>query len=71
MRNVTRVSFTLGLVAGLAWGQAGDEHWSRQFAKPQSATKMHAGTGMSDGGGKPTIKRVRWHDGKLWLAGAW
>jgi len=59
----------LALCAGLATAQ--DEHWSRQFPKPQSSLKMLPGTGMSDGGGKPGLKRVRWHDGKLWFCGAW
>ncbi len=49
----------------------GDEHWSRQFAKPQSSTKMQPGTGMSMGNGKPRFLRVKWHDDKLWMSGAW
>ncbi|MEZ6186226.1 MAG: hypothetical protein R3F62_14620 [Planctomycetota bacterium] len=52
-------------------GLAGDEHWSRQFQKPQNSTSMHAGTGLSDGGGKPSFESVQWHDGKLWMSGAW
>jgi len=48
-----------------------DVHWSRQFPRPDRSTKMGPNTGMSDGNTKPTITRAKWHDGKLWLAGAW
>lgn len=50
---------------------AQDQHWSRQFAKPARSTQMGPGTGMSDGGGKPTVTRAAWHDGRLWMAGSW
>ncbi|MBX3466062.1 MAG: hypothetical protein KF878_04060 [Planctomycetes bacterium] len=50
---------------------AGDEHWSRQFKKPARPTQMGPGTGMSDGHTKPSVTKVKWHEGKLWMAGAW
>jgi hypothetical protein len=50
---------------------AGDEHWSRQFKKPQSVQKLLPGTGMIIADGKPLVRRVKWHDGKLWMSGAW
>lgn len=50
---------------------AGDEHWSPQFPKPRSSTKMLPNTGMSDGTGKPIARRAKWHDGKLYICGAW
>jgi hypothetical protein len=50
---------------------AQDTHWSRQFPKPKKPTEMLPGTGMSDGGGKPTASRVKWHEGKLWIGGSW
>lgn len=58
----------LALAGGL---QAGNEHWSRQFPKPQASTKMTGATGMSDGTGKPSVNKVLWHEGRLWIAGAW
>ena len=39
---------------------AQDTHWSRQFPRPKKPTEMLPGTGMSDGGGKPTASRVKW-----------
>lgn len=48
-----------------------DSHWSREFAKPVQSTKMALGTGLSDGGGKPTIMAVKWFRGKLYMAGSW
>ena len=60
----------LGLNA-VALAQGGDEHWSRQFPAPQNTTKMGPNTGMSDGHTSPRVRRVQWHDGKLWMAGAW
>ena len=48
-----------------------DVHWSREFAKPPRNTEMGPGTGMSDGGGKPSIARAKWHEGRLYIAGAW
>lgn len=64
----------LALAAGLALGSlahAGDEHWSREFAKPKSNTDMGPGTGLSDGGGSPSIHVMKWHAGKLWIGGVW
>lgn len=46
-------------------------HWSREFKKPASSTKMSGQTGMSDGSGKPTIKMAKWHKGQLYMAGRW
>ena len=43
----------------------GDEHWSLQFPKPASVTKMSPATGMAGGSGKPRLRRVSWHEGKL------
>jgi hypothetical protein len=51
--------------------RAGDEHWSPQFKKPQTSTKMLPNTGMSDGTNKPIFRTTKWHDGKLWICGAW
>ncbi len=73
-----RVPLIAAVVAGLfalavnveAFAQ-GDEHWSRQFTKPRAPTAMGPGTGMSMGNGKPLILNAKWHDGKLWMAGAW
>ncbi len=50
---------------------AGDEHWSLQFKKPKNSQSMSAATGMASGNSKPVINRVKWHDGKLWMAGIW
>lgn len=50
---------------------AGDVHWSLQFPKPAQASQMSAATGMSDGVGKPTVSKLQWHQGKLWIAGTW
>jgi len=67
----------LGAFVGLAVGvaaagaAAGDEHWSREFAKPKQSTKMEVGTGLSDGTGKPNIQKALWHKGKLYMAGNW
>lgn len=49
----------------------GDEHWSRQFPAPAQTSAMSAATGMADGVGSPSIRRMKWHDGKLWIAGVW
>ncbi|TWI65767.1 hypothetical protein LZ24_02999 [Desulfobotulus alkaliphilus] len=57
------------LFSSSAW--AGDEHWSMQFPKPAQVTQMSAGTGMADGVGSPSVRRLKWHDGKLWMAGVW
>lgn len=62
-------ALTVATLAGAA--EAGDEHWSRQFPKPKSSTKMAPNTGMSDGTNKPIFRRAKWHDGKLWFCGAW
>ena len=51
--------------------RAQQAHWSRQFPAPESSTKMGPGTGMSRGSGKPTVRDVTWHDGKLWMSGYW
>ena len=69
LRSALIAATLLGLAAP-ALGN-GDEHWSRQFPAPQSTTKMGPGTGMSDGNTSPRVRRVKWHDGKLWMAGAW
>jgi len=50
---------------------ADNKHWSMQFPKPQSTTKMTGKTGMSDGTGAPTINIAKWHRGKLYMAGRW
>ena len=50
---------------------ADNKHWSMQFPKPQSTTKMTGKTGMSDGTGTPTINMAKWHKGKLYMAGRW
>ncbi|MEZ6189313.1 MAG: hypothetical protein R3F62_30465 [Planctomycetota bacterium] len=60
----------LGIAASTSV-RAGDEHWSRQLPKPAGSTKMLPGTGMSDGTNKPIVKKAKWHEGKLWMAGAW
>lgn len=49
----------------------GDQHWSRQFAKPKSSTAMLPSSGLTDAGGKARIKKALWHEGKLWMAGVW
>lgn len=54
-----------------ALGAAGDEHWSRQFPNPGQVSMMSAATGMADGVGAPSVRRLTWHDGKLWMAGVW
>ncbi|HQL01918.1 MAG: hypothetical protein BWY01_01564 [Synergistetes bacterium ADurb.Bin155] len=59
------------LSAPAVFAAEGDEHWSRQFPKPAQTTQMSAATGMSDGTGAPSVRRVKWHDGKLWFAGVW
>ncbi len=46
-------------------------HWSKQFPKPMSSTKMSGATGMSDGNGAPNIKQALWYRGKLYMAGNW
>ncbi|MDF1521933.1 MAG: hypothetical protein P1P87_03830 [Trueperaceae bacterium] len=61
----------IGMLLGIAWAAEGDEHWSRQFPEPARSTEMTAATGMSDGIGQPSVRRLQWHDGKLWLAGVW
>ena len=60
----------LGLPA-LSVHSAGDQNWSLQFSKPQSVQKLLPGTGMIIGDGKPLVRRTKWHDGKLWMSGAW
>lgn len=63
---------------GIAWAMVpaalaaeGDEHWSRQFPKPAQTSQMSAATGMTDGVGSPSVRRLKWHEGKLWIAGVW
>ena len=71
-RVVFGVVFVLLVLSGrTSWASPDDVHWSREFAKPAQITKMGVGTGMSDGGGKPTVTAVRWHGGKLYMAGSW
>jgi len=65
---VLMVVFGLG---GLAVAAPGDEHWSLQFKKPRNTQSMSPATGLADGNTKPKINRVKWHDGKLWMAGKW
>gem|GEM_PF-649094 len=48
-----------------------DEHWSRQFPMPTQVSDMSAATGMADGVGSPSVRRMKWHEGKLWMAGVW
>jgi hypothetical protein len=50
---------------------AGDQHWSRQFPQPAQVAQMSAATGMSDGVGQPSVRKLRWHEGRLWIAGRW
>ncbi len=50
---------------------ASNNHWSFQFPKPQSTTKMTGNTGMSDGTGSPTINIAKWYRGKLYMGGRW
>lgn len=54
-----------------AWAAGGDEHWSRQFPQPAQVAQMSAATGMSDGVGQPSVRKLEWHEGKLWIAGRW
>jgi hypothetical protein len=67
---VLAVAVGWGLLAS-AWAADGDEHWSRQFPRPAQASTMSAATGMSDGVGQPSVRKLQWHDGKLWIAGRW
>ncbi|PIF04658.1 MAG: hypothetical protein CSA86_01375 [Arcobacter sp.] len=46
-------------------------HWSKQFPKPMSSTKMSGMTGMSDGNAAPKIRHAMWYKGKLYMAGNW
>ncbi|WP_372370032.1 hypothetical protein [Candidatus Uabimicrobium sp. HlEnr_7] len=48
-----------------------DKHWSKQFKKPKSSNKMLPSTGMSDATNKPIFRKAKWHDGKLYICGAW
>jgi hypothetical protein len=50
---------------------AGNENWSRQFPKPKRLLEMGPGTGISSGHTKPTVTQAKWHEGRLWMAGAW
>ena len=63
------LSFISILVYGMSFAQ--NEHWSRQFEKPDHTYEMLPTTGMSDGVGSPTIAQSKWHDGKLWFSGNW
>ncbi len=60
----------LAVITG-AMAADGDEHWSRQFPKPAQVSQMTAATGMADGVGSPSVRQIKWHDGKLWFAGVW
>jgi len=64
------ITVTLAGVTSPAAG-ADDNHWSRQFAKPRNSQSMAPNTGMSAGANSPSVSKVKWHDGKLWMAGAW
>jgi hypothetical protein len=68
-RGWTLAAALVALTATTADAQ--DEHWSRQFKKPRGSNKMLPSTGMSDGTNKPVFRKAKWHDGKLWVAGAW
>lgn len=70
-RPLAALGLALLVTASAGLAGDGDEHWSRQFKKPQGSDKMTPATGMSDGTNKPIFSRVKWHDGKLWIAGAW
>lgn len=68
--NSRNILYAGSLLLALATSvSAGEEHWSRQFKWPDSSYKMGPNTGMSDGSGKPQIKVVKYHDGKLWFGG--
>ena len=54
-----------------AWAAGGDENWSLQFPQPAQVAQMSAATGMSDGVGQPSVRKLEWHEGKLWIAGRW
>lgn len=70
--NSRNILYAGSLLLALATSvSAGEEHWSRQFKWPDSSYKMGPNTGMSDGSGKPQIKVVKYHDGKLWFGGIW
>ncbi len=69
MKKILLITLSLVLTIGLSFAQ--NEHWSRQFKKPDKVSEMSAITGMSDGVGSPTIAQVKWHDGKLWFSGNW
>ncbi len=69
MRKFFLLSVSILFAAGGIFAQ--NEHWSRQFKKPESVTEMLPSTGMSNGVGSPTVARVKWHDGKLWFSGNW
>ncbi|MEZ5993291.1 MAG: hypothetical protein R3E76_13215 [Planctomycetota bacterium] len=72
MIRISKTTLVVLVAMCLAIGaMAQDEHWSRQFKKPVQSTKMSAATGLSDGTTKPTIENAKWHDGKLWMCGAW
>ena len=59
------------IIANGAAQGADDQHWSLQFAKPANTQSMSPATGMASGNSKPVVNRVKWHDGKLWMAGYW
>jgi len=62
---------TMCLILAHIGAFAQNEHWSRQFEKPNHTYEMLQTTGMSDGVGTPTVSQVKWHDGKLWFSGNW
>ena len=64
------LGLALSVIPSAAAG-AGDEHWSRQFPMPAQVSDMSAATGMADGVGSPSVRQMKWHDGKLWMAGVW
>lgn len=71
MKTLLIAAATLMFAAVASFAVAGDEHWSLQFKKPKNTQSMSPATGMASGNSKPVINRVKWHDGKLWMAGIW
>jgi hypothetical protein len=65
------VLLCLGVFLSGVPAQADNSHWSRQFPKPKTSTKMTGETGMSDGNGSPNTEKALWHKGKLYMAGNW
>ncbi len=69
MRQILLILLCVIFALNEAYAQ--NEHWSRQFKKPASSTEMLPSTGMSNGMGNPSIRQVKWHEGKLWFSGSW